>query len=208
MIYLIFTASIINKDRNSINKNDNLRSMTYINSIKKTLSFLPSNIVPIIVENNGKRETELDSLGIKVCYTNNNDNMYWHKGVNELLDIQHVINEYNINDEDIIIKITGRYHLLNNNFINLIINNINDYDAFVKFFNICTQKYEKYDSVLGLFAVRCKILKSLNYNNITESPEVQFSKHIRNNIHISRIKEIDTLYLRCVHVNHSEFLDI
>jgi hypothetical protein len=208
MIYLIFTASIINKDRHSINKNDNLRTTVYMNSIKNTLSLLPPNIIPIVVENNGKRETELDNLGIKVCYTNNNDTTYWHKGVNELLDIKHVINECNIQDDDIVIKITGRYHLLNNNFINIIINNINNYDAFVKFFNICTKKYETYDSVLGLFAVRCKILKSLDYNNIKESPELQFAKHVRNNIDISRIKEIDVLNLRCIHVNHSEFLDV
>jgi len=103
---------------------------------------------------------------------------YKHKGENELLDIKEVINQYNIKDEDIIIKLTGRYKLLNLNFINFVKNNINDYDAFVKFFNVCTKKYMFNDCVLGLFAVKCKYLKEFKYN-FFKSPECEFADYIR-----------------------------
>ena len=64
-----------------------------------------SSIKPIIVENNGVRQTYLDDLN-EICYTSNNMIDYKNKGQNELLDIQQVINQYNIKDEDIIIKLT------------------------------------------------------------------------------------------------------
>ena len=69
-------------------------------------------VKPIIVENNGLRETYLDELSCDVVYTTNNVSNFAHKGVNELLDIKEVINKYNIQDDDIVIKLTGRYKLL------------------------------------------------------------------------------------------------
>ena len=163
MIYIIITTSINNKDGI---KNNIYRQTRYIECINNLLELInnDSNIKPIIVENNGVRQTYLDDLKCNICYTNNNMIEYKHKGQNELLDIKQVINLYNIKDEDIIIKLTGRYKLLNLNFINFVKNNINDYDAFVKFFNVCRNKYMFHDCVLGLFAVKCKYLKEFKYN--------------------------------------------
>jgi len=76
---------------------------------KKHLLKNDINIKPIIVENNGLRKTFLDDLNCDICYTNNNFIDYKHKGENELLDIKEVINQYNIKDDNTIIKITGRY---------------------------------------------------------------------------------------------------
>jgi hypothetical protein len=191
MIYIIITTCIHNKY--GIH-NDNHRKNIYIENIKHLLKQIQndSSIKPIIVENNGLRKTYLDDLDCDILYTNNNRIQYKHKGQNELLDIKQVIHTYNIKDNDIIIKLTGRYKLLNSNFLNLVKNN--HYDAFIKFFNVCTKKYCFDDCVLGLFAIRCKYLKEFNYNFI-RSPECEFADYVRK--HIIKIMEIQELDLEC-----------
>lgn len=195
MIYIIITTCLINKYGI---KDDVHRKNRYTDCIRQILKLVENDvsIKPIIVENNGLRQTFLDDFKCDVIYTNNNNINFNYKGDNkgaiELLDIKEVINRYKIPDDDIIIKLTGRYKLLNLNFINLVKTNSND--AFVKFFNVCTKQYEFNDCVLGLFAIKCKYLKDFNYRLI-ESPEVEFAKYIRKNI--NKITEIKHLYLEC-----------
>ena len=97
------------------------------------LSNKSNTIKPIIVENNGKRETYLDDFNCDVIYTDNNNLKYNHKAENELLDVKYIINKYNIDDNDLIIKLTGRYCLLNDSFINLCLLEKYNYDVFIKF---------------------------------------------------------------------------
>ena len=195
MIYIIITTSINNKVgvQNKIHRR--LRYIECINNIIQLINN-DSKIKPIIVENNGVRQTYLDNLKCDIFYTNNNMINYKHKGENELLDIKEVINQYNIKDEDIIIKLTGRYKLLNLNFINLVKKNINNYDAFVKFFNVCTLQYMFDDCVLGLFAIKCKYLKEFKYNFL-KSPECEFADYIRKNVDKNKLKEVHQLDLEC-----------
>lgn len=194
MIYIIITTSINNK----VGINDDIhRQNRYIESIHQLLELIKddSEIKPIIVENNGLRQTYLNNLNCDVFYTNYNEFNFSHKGGNELLDIKEVINHYKINDDDMIIKLTGRYKLLNLNFINLVKNNIN-YDAFVKFFNVCTKQYLFDDCVLGLFSIRCKYLKYFNYSFL-KSPECEFANYLRKNINQDKLMEIQQLNLEC-----------
>ena len=163
MIYIIITTCIHNKVgvKNSIH-----RENRYIECIESLLNLIKNNnkVYPIIVENNGQRETFLDKFNCDIVYTNNNKFNFKNKEGNELLDIKDVINKYKIKDNDTIIKLTGRYKILNLDFINLVINNCNKMEAFIKFFNVCTLRYHpKHDDcVLGLFAIKCKYLKILN----------------------------------------------
>jgi hypothetical protein len=204
MIYIIITTSIYNKVgiRNNIH-----RQNRYIESIQQLLQLIKNvvDIKPIIVENNGLRQTYLDDLDCDICYTNNNKLMFEHKGKNELLDIKEVINQYKIQDDDVIIKLTGRYKLLNSSFINLVKNNINNYDAFIKFFNVCTKTYMFDDCVLGLFAIKCKYLKEFNYNFI-KSPECEFADYIRKNITQNKLMEIKQLDLECCFADNLRLL--
>ena len=195
MIYIIVTASIIN---NVGVKNDNHRKNRYIDSIKQLLELTKNDnmIKTIIVENNGVRETYLDNLGCDILYTNNNKIRCKHKGDNELLDIKDVINKYGIKDEDMIIKITGRYKLLSDDFINLVKNNIDTYDAFIKFYNVAIRKYMNNDCVLGLFAIKCKYLKQFNYK-FKKSGECEFAEYVRENVDKNKIMEINKLDLEC-----------
>jgi len=201
MIYLIITTSICNKI--GIINNEH-RKNQYIHCISAALALIENEykdkIKPIIVENNGKRETYLDGLSqtknCDVIYTDNNQHYFPHKGVNELLDIKHIIQKYNIEDNDTIIKLTGRYKLLNSSFLNSVIRAKDDYDAFVKFFNVCSKKYMYDDCVLGLFAIKCKYLNNFKYE-CKKSAECEFASFVRNNIESHKIMEIDTLNLEC-----------
>jgi hypothetical protein len=193
MIYLIITTCLNIKIGI---KNDILREKLYRESVGTILTLLKDHpdIKPIIVENNGKRPTYLDTLGCDVLYTDNNAANHPNKGVNELNDIKAVIDAYKIADDDMIIKLTGRYRFLDDSFICTIKEHMTTYDAFVKFFNVCTLRFMWDDCVLGLYAIKCKHLKAFTYN-CKRSPECEFAEYIRNN-KIS-VMEIQRLNLFC-----------
>ena len=71
------------------------------------------------------------------------------------------IEKYNIGDDDMIIKLTGRYKLLNDSFFEFIKQNENNYDAFIKFYNVCEETFMTNDCIMGMFSIRCKYLKQL-----------------------------------------------
>lgn len=197
MIYIIITTCLNN--RYGI-KNQDEREKRYTDCINHLLELLNNNdnVQPIIVENNGERNTFLNNLNCDICYTDNNKYNFKNKGGNELLDIKSVIHKYNIHDNDTIIKLTGRYKILNLDFINVVINNCHRIDAFVKFFNVATRKYHdnKDDCVLGLFALKCKYLKNFEYK-YKESPEIEIAVYIRENIENTRLLSIKNLSLEC-----------
>lgn len=206
MIYIIITTSINNREGV---KNDIHRQNRYIESITQLLQLIKDDvhIKPIIVENNGLRNTYLNKLKCDICYTNNNIDFGHHKGYNELLDIKEVIRQYDIQDDDIIIKLTGRYKLLNLNFINMVKNNIHNYDAFVKFFNVCTKQYMFNDCVLGLFSIKCKFLKEFNYIFL-KSPECEFAEYVRNTINTNKLMEIKELDVECCFADDLRILNV
>lgn len=206
MIYIIITTSINNK---AGIKNDIHRRKRYVECIKQLIQLIDNDkhFKIIVVENNGLRQTYLNDLNCDVCYTDNNKHCCAHKGGNELLDIKEIINRYKIRDDDLIIKLTGRYKLLNPSFINLVKENSQNYDAFVKFFNVCTTEYVFDDCVLGLFAVKCKYLRDFNYEYL-KSPECEFANYIRKNINEHRLMEVTELYLECCFADNLRIVNV
>ena len=195
MIFLIITTSINNKA--GIIDADGRRNR-YIDSIRSSLQAIEHipNIKPIIVENSGISSSYLDELQCDVVYTDNNKIECTHKGVNELYDIHHVIKKYNIRDNDIIIKLTGRYKVLSDSLFTTIVDNADNYDAFIKFFNVCTLQYMHNDCVLGLLALRCKLLKEFSYK-CDKSPECEIANLVRSRVAADRVMEIADLHLEC-----------
>jgi hypothetical protein len=201
MIYLIITTSINNRFGT---QDANERKERYMYAIKETLKNVPYEIKPIIVENNGKRETYLDNFyhhhrqHVKVFYTNNNKYEFKSKAINEFMDIKEVIDKYGIEDDDIIIKLTGRYRVLSSTFFKYIIENENNYDAFVKFYGVCSFKFEEYDCILGSYAMRTKFIKLFNENQIDnfKSAEVAFARYTK--FCGGRLKELDNLGIECL----------
>jgi hypothetical protein len=120
--YFIVTTSLF--------KNCDIRKNQYLNAINKLKQSIIKldiqNYKIIVVENNGSRDTFLNSLESTDChifYTNNNFLQTSNKGYKELKDVLDCITYYNIDDKDFIVKITGRYVLDNNSeFMNIIKN--------------------------------------------------------------------------------------
>lgn len=211
MIYLIITTSINNRYGT---QDANERRDRYLFAIKETLKNLPYEIKPLIIENNGKRDTYLDDFyhhhrqHVKVFYTENNKLQFKSKGINEMLDIKEVIERYGIEDEDIIIKLTGRYRALTPTFFKDVIENENNYDAFIKFFDVYNMNNEYYDCILGCYAIRTKYLKLFNHYNIDncKSAEVAFARYIR--LCGARIKEITNLDIECLFSDDLRLLNV
>lgn len=193
MLYLIVTTSIIDKHANT---SEDHRKNRYMECIQHLIDLLEkdSSVKIVVVENNGLRQTYLDDLKCDILYTNNNNYKFAHKGVNELSDIKDVIEHYDINDDDMIIKLTGRYKMIDMSFIQLVKDKSKEYDAFIKFFNVCELKYMYQDCVLGLFAMKCKYIKDFEYDCF-KSPECEIAEHARENIH--KLMEIEHLNLEC-----------
>jgi hypothetical protein len=211
MIYLIITTSIINRYGGI---NDILqREERYKYAINDTLEHLPSSITPIIVENNGHRPTYLDNFyhnntKVQVIYTDNNKKIFKSKGVTEFLDIIEVINRIGIKDDDVIIKLTGRYRFLSNMFFNNIINEQQEWDAFIKFYGVCSMKFEKYDCVLGIYAIKTMFLKLFNPLTIENYPSAEnaFAKYAR--FCGAKVKEIDNIGVECCFAGDLRILNV
>lgn len=190
MIYLIITSSIANKHgiHDAVH-----RERTYREAITQTLSVLPEGIKPIIVENNGQRRTFLDDFGVDVFYTDNNDFRSRHKGVNELMDIKAVIRHFGIRDDDMVIKVTGRYKVMSPSFFRTIMDDQDGYDAFLKFFNVCTLKFmPREDCILGLLAMRAKLFNALEYRRGI-SAEREVAEYVSSTCKYKEIQELDVL---------------
>jgi len=185
--YLIITASL---DAKYGVRDYEHRKITYIDSITQTLKVLPKDVIPIIVENNGPRSTPLDTLGCEVFYTNNNSLCFRHKGGNELADIKDVLIHYDIKDEDLVVKLTGRYKMLSDTFFKEI---TEDHDAYVKYFNVCTKEFMPgQDCVLGLMALRADHWKKFDYT-YERSPEVEMAVYTATKCRAKSLINLDVL---------------
>jgi len=197
MIYLILTTSI----RNRFGAIEHAkRKERYLSAIQGTLSHLPACITPIIVENNGKRETYLDYFlhdgkPVRVVYTNNNEIRFHSKATNEMADIKDVVRECGIQTNDMIIKLTGRYRMVSSDFFTDVIEH-EKIDAFVKFYNVVTMKHEYDDCVLGCFAMRVIFIQLYPHHltDIQPSAEVAFAQYVRRCV---TLKEMDDLGVEC-----------
>ena len=159
MIYFLVTTSLFNDCE--------IRKAQYINGInklKQNIIFLNlTNYKIIIIENNGKRNTFLDSLDCEVFYTNNNF-LNIEKGYKELKDILDCIEQNNINDTDFIVKMTGRYMLDDDsNFMNKLKNiNNSDCDCIIRYGPYYNPvNYKMNDCITGLIGMRCYFVKQI-----------------------------------------------
>lgn len=106
MIYIILTTCLFDNTLSERNK----QYLMGIDHVKKTFGTL-QNCKILIVENNGNRSTFLDHQGIEVLYTNNNSIDTNNRGIKELKDVLDAMKHLNVQDDDFIVKFTGRYGL-------------------------------------------------------------------------------------------------
>ena len=207
MIYLVITASLTNRFGANTQ-----RTEEYVSAIRETLLCVPSSISVIIVENNGKRPTELDQFmhdgtPISVHYTDHNQREE-SKGVTEMRDLHSVIRAYRIQDTDRIIKLTGRYALTSSFFLKDVVEHESEYEVWMKFYNVSLLRADTMDCILGCYAMQVSILLCFSPLMMDRyaSYEVAMARYVRSCG--VRVKEMDSLGVRCHFADRRSILDV
>jgi len=115
----------------------------------------------ILIENNGKRKTFLDLYkGCDVFYTNNNMIQTKNKGLKELKDIKDCIEHYAIQEQDFVVKLSGRYRIMDPSPFIDALKYLEGIDCILRYgsFNIPSDTKVK-DCITGLIGMRCKYVK-------------------------------------------------
>jgi len=143
---IIYTAALIN-DKYEMRKDEYIRGI-------KTLDIY--GYKPYIVEScKEPGVTFFDSYSPYVFYAYTNNATLKNKGVNECMSLIAAFKHYNFDDNDMIIKLTGRYYFNSDKFFKAIQDNPN-VDAFA------TRTPWNYDAVCtGCFALRYKYFKEM-----------------------------------------------
>jgi hypothetical protein len=194
-VWLVVTSCIHN--RFGI-QNPEKRRAEYTNAIQCVLAHVPSSVQVRIVENSTQSPTFLDSFGIPVIYTNHSNINVRNKGITEFKDLLYTLHAQGAQPDDIVIKLTGRYCLLNSSFIERVLQTQTEYDAWVKFYNVHARQFMDNDCILGLFAMRYRYLKRLDYSELGNvgSMEVDFATFV--NRECPRIDKAQKLGLYCI----------
>lgn len=191
---------------------------TGIRSVLQAIRYRPAEECRVIlVEGNGKRETYLDAYAredprVEVVYTENNLKIHTtNKGKKEMCDIMDVVeNHPEIQGEDMVVKMTGRYRLGQDSpFIRYLFEDY--YDALIRTgaFMYPSQEVKDrchYDCVSGLFAARAWIFQREFPYYMKHLKEYQWMEWcsimaIQTSLPRHRIKEFDFLgvYIRTVY---------
>lgn len=148
-IRVIFTAALLPTCYET-------RKEEYIRSIRLLKSY---NYEPYVIEACfSNPPTFFEEHARHVFYSNVNDHRLRNKGVNEAKSLIEGFKHYQFDESDMIVKVTGRYHLESRQFLNLIEENP-EIDAFVK----CDPKYPipLGSALTGCFAMRYHLFKEM-----------------------------------------------
>jgi len=168
---ILFTSAITN------NQYYELRKQQYINSFNILAGYGYPNVY--VVEAIAKGPTFLEDYSTNVFYSTVNDTKIPNTGVNEARTSLEAINHFNFDDEDMILKVTGRYLFLSDDFIRFVEQHLNDYDAFVKIRPNTPQHcfIEQGGLYTVCFAVKCKYLREM-YQKMPYTKMIQQGRHI------------------------------
>ena len=205
MIFFIVTTSLIDKEFL-------IRKTQYVNGInklKQVIHYL--NITDykiIIVENNGIRNTFLDTSGCDIYYTRNNFLKTNNKGYKELKDIRDCIHKFNINDNDFIVKMTGRYILNDDSEFMHIIKNIHNtkYECVIRYGPYYKPvDYKMDDCITGLIGMSCVYVKQIERPDGDDSVEWKWGK-VTKKIDDSKICLLNKLGINICPASNSYFM--
>lgn len=165
-MYWLITTSLIEENK-EIREAQYTRAITYV--IRRLAEF-PIKI--IIIENTGRSESFLDTLGAEVFYTKNNSIPTKNYGIKEIRDIIECMDAYNIQDEDYVVKMTGRYFLSDSSpFINEIIRLRQiPADAIVKYgWWEPSQRTPHANCITGLICMRAKYIRQIRVPDTSDT---------------------------------------
>ncbi len=160
-VHVIMTSALIDVDYER-------RKKEYSRGISTIQSY---GFEPWIIEATPITSSFLDEITHQVLYPQTNNPSLRNKGVNETLSIRASRPYLPFGDEDIIIKITGRYWLYDRELIDIIQATSDDYDAYVcfgKHFLLPDQIFT------GGYALRWKYLKQIILEMDLEKAEIEF----------------------------------
>lgn len=132
---------------------------------------------PWIIEATNTSSSLFDPIARHVLYPQRHNDSLKNKGVNETMSMRASLPYLPFEDDDIVIKLTGRYYLYSRDFIDFVEENASEYDAFV-----CYGKGFVSDNHVftGCFACRWKYFKQ--YIN-----EMDFDKAERDYIPVEQL---------------------
>jgi hypothetical protein len=167
MIYFLVTCSLIDKHPTPwiIKVPEGFRTQEYAEGIEAVLNiskYVPNSKV-ILIENNGSRKTFLDLYrGCKVFYTNNNNLKTKNKGIKELTDVKECIQHFGIQDDDFVVKVSGRYQIMDKSPFFERLRDLSVVYCILRYgsFNVPSDTRVK-DCITGLIGMRAKNVKEI-----------------------------------------------
>lgn len=167
MIYFLVTCSLIDKHPTPwiIKVPEEYRIQEYAQGIEAILNISKhiQGSKVILIENNGQRKTFLDLYkGCQLFYTNNNMIKTKNKGIKELKDIKDCIEHYGIQEDDFVVKVSGRYLIMDNSQFVQKLHTLSSVDCIVRYgsFNKPSDTRVK-DCITGLIGMRAKYVKQI-----------------------------------------------
>jgi hypothetical protein len=152
-IKVLYTAALQDFKFES-RKKEYCKSLTILNSF---------GYYPLIAEALGRSNSFLDDFSKDVFYAASNDNSLHNKGANEVRLLRASMDHFAFNDQDMIVKLTGRYYFEFDDFFKEIESNP-DVDLFIR--------YDKHGQAFtGCFAMRAKYLKQFIFSLNIEKME-------------------------------------
>jgi hypothetical protein len=151
-IHVICTSALISQ-------NYAMRKQEYIKSLKIIIGY---GYLPYIFESCHSRSPSFfEKYTDRVCYTNSNDYQLKNKGVNEGRAIIEGFRQCRFNDDDMIVKLTGRYWFNSRDFLETVENH-SEVDAFFKYTGGGSNNVGDPNSVItGCYAMRYKLFKEM-----------------------------------------------
>lgn len=204
MIYFIVTTSLF--DDCSIRKK---QYTIAINKLKQVINNLNiENYKIIIIENNGRSNSFLDTFHCDTFYTANNFLKTNNKGYKELTDILDCIERYDIHDNDFIVKMTGRYILEDYSEFMDVLKNIHDtkFDCVIKYGSYLNPvDYKMNDCITGLIGMTCRYIKIIQKPKNNECVEWKWAK-VTSLIDDNKIHKVNKLGINICPGSNNYFL--
>lgn len=176
MIFWIITTSLIEENKEEREK----QYARAISDVVRRCTGLPIKI--IMIENTGRSESFLDSLGAEVFYTKNNSIPATNYGIKELCDVLECIKQYSIGDEDHVVKMTGRYFLSEAcPFLDAILR-LHDtpFDAIIKYgWWEPSPRTKHANCITGLICMKAKYIKQIqnpDFSDTTTCLEIRWAE--------------------------------
>lgn len=191
--YVVITTSLIDTDSEK-------RMAQYKTGIAQTIRCFGTipNTTIVIVENTGKSSSFLDEFHIPVLYTNTNHEIQSpNKGIKELLDVFQVIDHFHIQENDFLIKVTGRYFIHDTSkFVDAIKQlHHTSYDVVCRYggYNLPHVYMEKFYSVItGIIGMRVQYVKQIQIPDDVTCVEWKWAD-VANTLDDSKICMLDSL---------------